>query len=97
MANPPSKNSALIHAAGEPADDIALTAHPREETIREEAIREEAVAKLAHQLWIDRGCPHGSAEEDWYRAESLLRQDEKPSSRRPVRPKVMQAGPSVTQ
>lgn len=31
------------------------------------------VAALAYQLWQARGCPYGSAEEDWLRAESEVR------------------------
>jgi Protein of unknown function (DUF2934) len=34
--------------------------------------RDEAVAKLAYQMWLDRGCPEGSPEEDWLRAERVL-------------------------
>jgi hypothetical protein len=30
------------------------------------------VAELAYQLWILRGCPDGSPEEDWFRAEEAL-------------------------
>lgn len=30
------------------------------------------ISALARQLWIDRGCPEGSPEEDWYRAEEQL-------------------------
>jgi hypothetical protein len=30
------------------------------------------VANLAYQLWQDRGCPMGSPDDDWYRAEELL-------------------------
>ena len=33
----------------------------------------DAVAKLAYALWLGRGCPHGSPEEDWYEAERLLK------------------------
>jgi hypothetical protein len=33
----------------------------------------EEVAALAYQLWIGRGSPHGSHEEDWQRAEQELR------------------------
>jgi hypothetical protein len=33
---------------------------------------EAIVAKLAYQLWLQRGSPEGSPEEDWYRAETLL-------------------------
>ncbi len=33
---------------------------------------------LAYQLWLDRGCPDGSPEEDWFHAERAVRaaQDE---------------------
>ena len=31
------------------------------------------IATLAHELWQARGCPYGSAEEDWLRAESEVR------------------------
>jgi hypothetical protein len=32
----------------------------------------EQIALLAHQLWEQRGCPEGSPEEDWFRAEQEL-------------------------
>ena len=31
-----------------------------------------SVAEKAYELWQARGCPHGSAELDWYEAERLL-------------------------
>jgi hypothetical protein len=31
------------------------------------------IASLAYELWQARGCPYGSSEEDWLRAESELR------------------------
>jgi len=31
------------------------------------------IATLAYQLWNDRGCPMGSPEEDWFRAEHELK------------------------
>ena len=30
-------------------------------------------AALAYRLWQERGCPMGSPEEDWFRAESELK------------------------
>jgi len=30
------------------------------------------IAALAYRLWQERGCPTGSPEEDWYKAEELL-------------------------
>jgi len=33
----------------------------------------DSIAALAHQLWMARGCPIGSDLDDWYRAESMLK------------------------
>lgn len=30
------------------------------------------IADRAYAIWMDRGCPHGSSNEDWYRAEQQL-------------------------
>jgi hypothetical protein len=32
----------------------------------------EMVEALAYQLWLQRGCPIGTDQEDWYRAEAEL-------------------------
>lgn len=32
----------------------------------------EDIALLAYTLWQERGCPEGSSEEDWFRAEQEL-------------------------
>jgi hypothetical protein len=37
------------------------------------ALNHEDVARLAHQFWEERGCPFGSSEIDWWRAEQELR------------------------
>lgn len=34
----------------------------------------EDIARLAYSYWQARGCPIGSPEEDWFRAETELRQ-----------------------
>jgi len=34
---------------------------------------QETIATLAYFLWQIRGCPHGSPEADWFRAEAELR------------------------
>jgi len=34
---------------------------------------ESEIATLAYQLWQDNGCPVGSAKEDWFRAEAMLK------------------------
>jgi hypothetical protein len=42
-----------------------------------EPVDEKTIAALAHQLWIERGCPIGSQEEDWFNAESALKRQSK--------------------
>jgi hypothetical protein len=32
------------------------------------------IARLAYAYWVDRGCPDGSPDEDWFRAEKTLRE-----------------------
>ncbi|MBY0502679.1 MAG: DUF2934 domain-containing protein [Bryobacteraceae bacterium] len=32
----------------------------------------ESIAALAYQLWEARGCPEGSPEQDWHRAQQML-------------------------
>ena len=34
---------------------------------------ESEIATLAYQLWQDNGCPVGSDQEDWFRAEAMLK------------------------
>ncbi|MBZ5594217.1 MAG: DUF2934 domain-containing protein [Acidobacteriia bacterium] len=42
---------------------------------RSSAIEHEETARLAYSYWEARGCPYGSPQEDWFRAEmDLLRQ-----------------------
>jgi hypothetical protein len=33
----------------------------------------ETVEAMAYQFWLHRGCPTGSDQEDWYRAEAELK------------------------
>ena len=48
------------------------------EKTREEEAEHERIAELAYQLWEKRGCPIGSPEEDWYRAEEEMQAGEPP-------------------
>ena len=34
---------------------------------------EAGIAILAYQLWLARGCPDGSDQEDWFLAERILK------------------------
>lgn len=34
---------------------------------------ESEIATIAYQLWLEKGCPIGSDQEDWFRAEAMLK------------------------
>jgi len=38
------------------------------------------IAALAYFLWMDRGCPDGSPDQDWFRAEELATTSVRPQS-----------------
>jgi len=38
----------------------------------EPSVDREAVEAMAYQIWLERGSPIGSDQEDWYRAEAAL-------------------------
>ncbi len=44
-------------------------------TLRSIEDRVRAIAELAYYLWRERGCPDGSPEEDWYKAELIIDRD----------------------
>ncbi len=52
---------------------VEATAISETEVLQESGTHEAAVAALAYEFWLQRGCPIGSPEEDWFRAEQLLR------------------------
>ncbi|HZQ55970.1 MAG TPA: DUF2934 domain-containing protein [Bryobacteraceae bacterium] len=43
------------------------------ENRQEKNLTDEDVALRAYLLWQEKGCPEGSAEEDWYEAKELLK------------------------
>lgn len=34
---------------------------------------ENEIATVAYRLWLERGCPHGSDQDDWFGAEAILK------------------------
>lgn len=56
------------------------------------ALGEEAIARLAYQLWLERGSPEGSAEDDWFRAEKALRATSEAAVQGATKPLLMNAG-----
>jgi hypothetical protein len=47
---------------------------PQEDSILMDASNPEDISNLAHQLWIERGSPVGSPDEDWLQAEKILQE-----------------------
>ena len=62
----PAKISAVTETLTEPPQrpDRTSTSEPE---------NREEIALRAYHLWQERGCPIGSPEEDWFRAEEELR------------------------
>jgi hypothetical protein len=50
------------------------------------AERVKAIAELAFRFWEERGCPQGSPDEDWYKAERIIdrEQGSEPGKRKPL-------------
>ena len=59
----PARNGTAREPASESAAKSCVDGAPDEAEI----------AGLAHRLWLDRGCPEGNPEEDWFLAERELR------------------------
>ncbi|HLK62448.1 MAG TPA: DUF2934 domain-containing protein [Bryobacteraceae bacterium] len=47
---------------------VVANATPEESTTDQH----QKIENLAYQLWLERGCPNGSDQEDWFRAERTL-------------------------
>ena len=63
-----SKTASAVDANHYPEQNEVPRHHP---LVPENPERED-IACLAYQLWQERGCPNGSPDEDWYRAEEQL-------------------------
>ena len=46
---------------------------PKEHPLVSDGPDIEAIKKRAHELWVLRGRPHGSSDEDWHKAEQEWR------------------------
>jgi hypothetical protein len=51
------------------AMDVAATATPKESIASDQ---HQKIEQLAYRLWLERGSPIGSDQDDWFRAESML-------------------------
>jgi hypothetical protein len=59
--------------SAEPVEEAGMTDNPMTETdVSVSAPSHEHIARVAFSCWQARGCPDGSPEEDWFRAEAEL-------------------------
>ena len=67
----PRKTAAKKKAADTPSNvtEISVT---REQLRVNREVSAEEIARLAHELWNERGRQHGQDADDWFRAEQLL-------------------------
>jgi hypothetical protein len=55
------------------------------QSVQSESQQHEVTRLAAFLLWKQRGCPIGTPEEDWFRAEEQMReQSERPSEKTPL-------------
>ena len=69
-------SSGAAAGADPPEEEVAadlstpdIVAEPTVETLSEHRL----IARLAYRYWQERGCPEGSPELDWFRAEREIR------------------------
>ena len=61
------ESAAVAENPNEPAESAVQIAGA------EAGCTEHGIAALAYKLWQERGCPNGSDQEDWFRAENELK------------------------
>ena len=44
----------------------------------QKVLDQEEIQRLAYRFWLERGCPVGSPEQDWFRAEEEMGREEPP-------------------
>jgi hypothetical protein len=64
-----SKTASAVDAQHYPEQNEVPEVHP---LVSDGPAIEEIKAR-AYQLWLERGSPHGSSDQDWHRAEQELR------------------------
>jgi hypothetical protein len=47
--------------------------HDADQNATSQPVNQAEISALAYEHWIQRGCPLGSSEVDWFRAEEELR------------------------
>ena len=63
------------HAEGLAAAENREKKKEEQKHMNHDELEHQRIAQLAYDLWQKRGCPIGSADEDWFRAENELRRE----------------------
>ena len=50
--------------------------------------REDEIRRIAYQLWLDEGCPHGRHLDHWFKAESIWREQQAKQAEKNRSPRV---------
>lgn len=70
-AKPRKTTTTKTKTAPTSADPVAINGH--DSSKNHSAVSHDDVARLAHRFWKEGGHKHGHHEEDWFRAERVLR------------------------
>lgn len=54
---------------------LETTLVPNEAPAMHDELDHKLTERLAYQFWLERGCPVGSPEDDWFRAQEELRRE----------------------
>jgi hypothetical protein len=69
-------NKNAVNPIGQPLREQSplngIATEPRVESRSDATVDQGEIAALAYRLWLERGCPEGSPEEDWFLAEREL-------------------------
>ena len=75
-----SSDATALQESSETMSSDAAEVMPVRSTVRESVKTsatvgptESEIAEVAYQLWLANGCPVGSDQEDWFRAEAMLK------------------------
>lgn len=66
-----TSNRDQLESVGKPAE-LTFQSSPPAPQDEPAPLSEQDVADLAYHRWLERGCPQGSPEEDWFEAEHDL-------------------------
>ena len=70
--NPEERKSAKETSGPSSKIEAAESPETNQDALSSAVSRREKIALLAYTYWVQRGCPGGSPEEDWFRAEREL-------------------------